>query len=362
MNIKSAIPIIKLAVENNINLMLKGPPGIGKTDAIKQVAEFLQCNFMISHPVISEPTDYKGLPALINNFAEFLPYGDLRKMIETEKLLIVLFDDVGQAANTVQAALMQICLERQISGKQISKHVRFLMATNNRKDSAGVAGLLTPLINRFTVLQIEAESRSWVEWALKNSIPLELIAFIRQHPDLIMTFKAEKDAAFASPRSITMLGKWINSKCFDYETWQGCVGETFAIPFKAFFDMYSALAGWPDKIIQNPKDSPIPDENWIKNTSTKMQTDIAKLGLKKDEADKRFAAIKNLGVPCLTFALCGALANRANDVTFNSIMEYAKRLPEEYGMSLYIDSTSRNPSLMESRASIEWQVSHQETI
>ena len=338
MNINAAFPIIKLALENKINLLLKGPPGVGKSDIIKQATESAGMELMISHPVISEPTDYKGLPALVNKMAEFLPYGDLRRMIEATKPLNVFFDDVGQAANTIQAALMQITLERRIGEFKISPHVRFLMATNNRKDGAGVVGLLTPLVNRFTVLSIESDAPAWIKWALKNDVLTELIAFMRVKPELINTFKAEKDiTAFASPRSITMLSHWIKAGCTEYQVWQGCVGEAFAVEFKAFYDMYKALVGWPEKIIANPKTAPLPDNDWLKKVK-----------------------MEKLGIPCLSYSLTCALAARVSEVNFDSIMTYAARLPEEYGQALYIDCTSKKESLIETRTAIEWMANHAE--
>ena len=134
MKLSDAIPIVEAGVKNGINIILKGSPGLGKSDSIKQVAANLGYELMISHPTISEPTDYKGLPALVNGAAEFLAYGDLRRMIEADKPLIVNFDDVGTACNAVQAALMQISLEKQIGNHKVSPFVKFIMCTNSRRD------------------------------------------------------------------------------------------------------------------------------------------------------------------------------------------------------------------------------------
>ena len=349
MTIQDAIPIIKASIEHKINLALSGPPGVGKTDIIKESVANLGYDFMISHPVIADPCDYKGLPGIVNNQAEFLPYSDLRRMLNAKRPLVVLFDDAGQAPKANQAALMQITLEKQIGEHKISNEVRFIIASNRRKDSAGVGQIISPLINRFTFLEIEADSNSWIKWALTHNVPVEIIAFVKAHPDMINTFKPGVDVDyFASPRSITMLGEWIKAGITNYSTWRGCVGEIFALPFKAFYDMFKALVGWPESIILNPDNAPLPDENWFKNA-------VAKAQLKPED-------IKRLGLPCLAYSLSCALANRANDVNFDPIMKYANRLPEEYGMSLYIDAVSRKPELLESRASIEWQCKHQDKI
>ena len=349
MNLTQAAPIIEASINHKINTALRGSPGLGKTDIIRECVNNIGYDFMISHPVLADPCDYKGLPALVGTNAEFLPFGDLRMMLNAVKPLVVLFDDLGQASKMVQGAIMQICLEKQIGMHKISDQVRFMIATNGRKDSAGVGQIISPLINRFTFLDIEADSMSWIKWALKNNVPVELIAFVKAHPEMINTFKPGVDVeSFASPRSIAMLGKWIDAGITNYSAWRGCVGETFGLPFKAFYDMFKALMGWPESIIKNPMTAPLPDENWFRDAVKKAQ-------LKPED-------INRLGLPCLAYSLSCALANRANDVTFDPIMKYASRLPEEYGMSLYIDATSRKPELLETRASIEWQVKHQNTI
>ena len=308
MKLSDAIPAVETAIRENYNLGFKGSPGIGKTDVLKACAKKLGFDLMISHPVISEPTDYKGLPALVNNVAEFLPYGDLRRMLDAKKELVVLFDDLGQVPATVQAAIMQITLERQIGEHKISPFVRFLIATNNRKDKAGVAGILTPLVNRFTLLDIEADVNDWVKWALQNAVPVELIAFLRFKPELINTFESKADVSFASPRSITMLGGWIKSNIINLDVWKGCVGEKFAIEMYAFYKVFKELAGLPDKIIMNPDSANIPSN------------------------------------PATMYALCGALTHRASDVNFGNICKYAKRIPKEFATALIVDATTKKPS------------------
>ncbi len=124
------------------------------------------------HPVVSDPTDFKGLPGIIGDKAEFLPFGDLRQMIEADKPTIVFLDDLGQAPAVVQAACMQLLLARQINGKKISGHIVFIAATNRREDRAGVTGILEPVKSRFkTILDLEVSADEWTEWAFKNNMP-----------------------------------------------------------------------------------------------------------------------------------------------------------------------------------------------
>ena len=338
MNLTQAIPVIESGIKNGINILLTGSPGLGKSDSIKEVAN--NCiweklkggddkpyDLMISHPVVSEPTDYKGLPSLVNGEAEFLAYGDLRAMLNAKRPLIVNFDDVGNSCNAVQASLMQISLERSICGHKISPFVKFVMCSNRRKDKTGVSGLISALINRYTILEIEADTNSWIKWALSHNVPIELIAFLRFKPTLINTFKAEPDIVnFASPRSITMLGEWIKANVIDLNVWRGCTGESFSVEFYAFYKTFKELAGLPDSIIQNPTKAEIPSN------------------------------------PATLYALCGALQYRSNQANFDNICTYGKRLAKEYMTALMCDCTSAKPELLETKAYIGWAVDNQKVI
>lgn len=333
MNIAQAVKVMQSSVKANFPLLVKGPPGIGKSDIALEASTLEKMPLIIRHPVIEESVDYKGLPGFENGQAKFFPFADFHEMLCAPIPTVVLFEDLGQAPSSVQASLMQVVLAREIGGKKISKEVRFLAATNSRKDNAGVSNLITPLVSRFTVIEIEADAISWVKWALKNAMPIELISFLRFKPANISTFDPAKQkdiTPFACPRSIAQLGKWINAGCLDFDVWNGAVGTVFATEFKAFYDTYKALAGLPDKVIQNPQTAPIPDR------------------------------------PDVMYALAGALAHRANDVSFPSMVAYGERLSQagfaEMETALVTDCTGRHPALLETRAYVEYATRNAENI
>ena len=151
---------LAIAMEYKLNILIKGTPGIGKTDIVHQAAEKSNNKLIISHPVVSDPVDYKGMPAIITidkeTRAEFLPFGDLQALIEAEGPTTFFMDDLGQAPPAVQAAAMQLLLARRINNHKVSDHVCFIAATNNKEDKAGVSGILEPVKSRFcSIIQLE---------------------------------------------------------------------------------------------------------------------------------------------------------------------------------------------------------------
>lgn len=330
MKIPQFIAALTVALQQGFNVLVKSAPGHAKSDIIAQTVASLGWDLLICHPVVSEPTDFKGLPGIVAGKADFLPYGNLRAMMEATKPLVVFLDDLGQAAPSVQAACMQLLLAREIDGKKLSKHVRFVAATNSRKDGAGVNGLLTPLLSRFALIaELELDAQAWRAWALANGMPVELVAFIGFKPDRLSTFTASREIEnFACPRTIANLGRWLKAGVTDLDVWKGAVGEAFAIEFAAFHRTYLKLAGWPSEVVLNPAGArlPLPSE------------------------------------PDVMFALCGALAHNATRKNFASIAQYGARLPKEFQTVLMRDTVIRHPDLTQSKEYADWQTLNSDSI
>jgi hypothetical protein len=58
------------------------------------------------------------------------------------------------------------------------------------------------------------------------------------------------------------------------------------------------------------------------------------------------------------YAMCGALAHRAGPQSVNSIVKYANRLTDEFSVLLVTDTIRREPTLIKTKAFIEWSAKH----
>jgi len=304
-------------------VLIKGAPGIGKSDIMAQVAAELNADLIIMHPVVSDPTDYKGLPGIVEGQAEFLPYGELRKLMYAEKLTICFLDDVGQAAPSVQSALMQLLLAREINGIKISDHVAFMAATNRREDRAGVAGMLEPVKSRFTggIHTLDVDTEDWIKWALNADLPIELIAFIKFRPALLHDFKPSADLVNSPcPRTVAAVGEALKLGIpahLEHEVYTGIVGEAFSAEFLAFLKIYRELPS-VDEILLDPDAVPMP---------------------------------KN---PSILFALAGGLARKASETTIDRILKFADRMPPEFQVLLVRDAVKRDRQVCNTRSYVAW--------
>ena len=254
------------AVPAKENVLIKGAPGTGKTDIGHQVSHHLESDLVLMHPVVSDPTDFKGIPWVFDHEgskkAVFLPTEDLEKLMTATKLTIAFPDDVGQAPPAVQAALMQLLLSRSINGHKISDHVAFIAATNRKADKAGVSGMLEPVKSRFsTIVELMVDVDDWVTWALANNVPTELIAFIRYRPNLLHDFKPTSDLTNSPcPRTVTNAGRLMQlglPKDVELPIFAGACGEGWASEFMAFLQISRQLIT-PDMILMNPNGCDVP--------------------------------------------------------------------------------------------------------
>ncbi len=162
-------------------IMLVGAPGVGKTDVILQSATAAGADCIISHPVVADPTDYKGIPWVEagNGKVVYFPPDELQRIMNADRLTVFFLDDLGQALPAVQAAAMQLVLSGKLNGISVSPHVVFMAATNRREDKAAVHGVITPLRSRFhSVIQVEPDEMQWITWGIEHGIRMDLISHV----------------------------------------------------------------------------------------------------------------------------------------------------------------------------------------
>jgi hypothetical protein len=163
-------------------VLVQGPPGVGKTEISKQAAKSIDFDYIPTHPVVEDATNAMGLPFpnAERTKANFLPFGKLHRILNSERPTLWNMDDLGQATAAVQAANMQWLLARECGEHKLPDHVSMVACTNRRTDRAGVQGLLEPVKSRFlSIVLLEVHIDDWTNWALDNSINAELIAYLR---------------------------------------------------------------------------------------------------------------------------------------------------------------------------------------
>lgn len=329
------IDTIQWAIENLFSYLIVGEPGIGKTDIVNQATQMANARMMVMHPVVSDPTDFKGHPyarvSVGGDFeAFFIPFGQLRLLMEATVLTVCFIDDLGQAPATVQAAVMQLLLAREINGVKISDKVVFMAATNRKGDKAGVTGILEPVKSRFTsIINLTVDADDWCQWALtRGNMPTELVSFIRWRPALLNDFKPTKDLTNSpSPRTVANVGKMQNAGLLtrfnplvQKELIKGAAGDTFSTEYSAWLDLYKSLPNI-DKIIMTGKGD--------------IPTD-----------------------PAILYAMGSVLAKRMTATNADNIFNYMETIPQENTAIIVKDATIRDESLTDTAAYLKWATNY----
>ncbi len=330
--------ILEIGIPNHHTFLIISAPGVGKTQIIKQCAYRSNFECQVFHPAISDPTDFKGMPWIYKPeessapSAEFIPFGDLRRLLESPQPTLAFLDDFGQAPSSVQAAAMQMLWGGHLNGHKFPDHITWIMASNRREDKAAVTGILEPIKSRsFSILNLMPDVEDWIYWAINAEVPVVIRAFIRNKPDLLFQFEPKADIKNSPlPRTWYYLGELVKAKYpkeVKLELYQGAVGEGAGMEFFGYEQVFMKLPN-PKKILQDPDGSEIPED------------------------------------PAVLYALTGALAHLATDNTFGAICKYGERLwndnKAEFSTVMIRDCEHIRPEVMETSEYIEWRSLHPE--
>lgn len=312
-------------------LLLAGAPGVGKSDVIAQVANENGMRFIIFVCVTADPTDVKGMPLIVDGQPEFVPFGEIRDILDSDVPTLFLFEDLGQARPATQAASMQPLLGRHINGVPVSNMVAFIGATNRVEDKSGVQGILECVKSRFTsIIPVEPDLNDSLNWWLENGMPPEMVAFMRfrgkREPHLFFAPNPSRDMVNTpNPRTITNAGK-ASLLGLDPETelevFTGCCGKIWAQEYVGWLQIYRDLPNL-DLVMKNPETAEVPTD------------------------------------PAVLYALTGALAGESVNGNFDSVIQYANRLPDEFSTLLVVDATKRRPELLKTAGFIKWADKHE---
>jgi hypothetical protein len=230
----------------NTPVMLWGPPGVGKSQIIAQIAQNHGVPLIDIRLSQMEPTDLRGVPFRKGDLVEWSVPGLLPDATRHGPNGILFLDEITSAPPTVTAAAYQLILDRRLGEYRVPAGW-VIFAAGNRHGDRGVSYVMpTPLANRFTHYEIEAHLDDWVAWAHASGIDERVIAFLRFRPDLLFDFNpAQNPVAFPSPRSWEYahraLVKFGDAPHLLLDALQACVGAAAGVEFNAFVEHMNDL-------------------------------------------------------------------------------------------------------------------------
>lgn len=242
----------KNAVNEIPSFMIWGSPGIGKSDSLKQVAENIakemnrEVVFKDIRLLLFNPVDLRGLPTFDEKreSAKWLKPEDFDLDDSDNVLNVLLFDELPNASESVQAAAYQLILNRKIGQQALPNNVIVLAAGNKTTDKTGARKMLKALANRFTHIELVADLDSWKKWALNNGVDSHIIGFLNFKPSALFDFNGNDDnVAFPTPRSWVMADGHLKYLGINdgFPFIAGSVGVGTATEFRAFYRLEKKL-------------------------------------------------------------------------------------------------------------------------
>ncbi len=244
-------------------VMLWGPPGVGKSQIIAQVAERHQAPVIDIRLSQMEPSDLRGIPFRVGDAVEWAVPSMLPDAERHGPQGILFLDEITSVPPSVSAAAYQLILDRRLGAYEVPDGWVIFAAGNRQGDRGVTYSMPAPLANRFSHYELDVNLDDWVAWAYANTIDERLIAFLRFRPELLFEFDpAHNPVAFPSPRSWEFahraLQKFGGNPDILVEALQACVGPAAGIELSAFVDNLDKL---PDiDAIVRGESVPVPKE------------------------------------------------------------------------------------------------------
>jgi hypothetical protein len=221
-------------------LFLWGPPGIGKSELVADIAQELGGHMIDLRLGQMEPTDIRGIPFYNKDSGKMdwaepvdLPTAEFASQYP---IVVLFLDEMNSAAPSVQAAAYQLILNRRVGKYFLPDNVVMVAAGNRESDKGVTYRMPTPLANRFIHQEMRVDFPSYQEWAVNNNIHKDVVGYLSFAKQDLYDFDPKSASrAFATPRSWTFVSQILEDEDGDDDTIMnliaGTVGEGLAVKF-----------------------------------------------------------------------------------------------------------------------------------
>ena len=251
------------------SVMLWGPPGVGKSQAVRQIGAEIERRTGKTVTVtdvrllLFNPIDLRGIPtANADKTLAIWLKPRIFQMDADENVVNILFlDEISAAPQSVQAAAYQITLDRVVGEHKLPENCIVLAAGNRVTDKSVAFKMPKALANRLLHIEVEGSFASWKKWAILNGVNEKIVGFLAFRPDYLMGFDAAADdLAFPTPRSWEMAGNLLDvsggSVDESFSLLCGLVGTGAAMELRTWEAVWRELPAMED--IFNGKNPPAP--------------------------------------------------------------------------------------------------------
>ncbi len=185
-----------MPIQTQRPLFLMGPPGIGKTAIMQQVAA--ECgtallSYTMTHhtrqsaiglPKIQEKT-YDGVSMEVTEYTMSEMVAQIYRTMEETGLKegILFLDEINCVSETLSPVMLSLLQNKQFGTHSIPEGWMIVTAGNPRRYNRSARALDVVTLDRVRMLEIEPELDAWVDYAQKRGISPEVLTWLQLHPD-----------------------------------------------------------------------------------------------------------------------------------------------------------------------------------
>lgn len=215
--------IMLRAIKAKRPIFIWGPPGIGKSELVADVANsgiLGNATVIDLRLALLEPTDIRGYPFrnAETNTMEWSPPADLPSNEWSKKYdtIILFLDELNSAPPSVQSAAYQLILNRRVGQYALPDNVMIVAAGNRENDRGVTYRMPAPLANRFRHVNMTVDFNDWSSWAINHNIHPDVIGYLTYAKQDLFEFDPKTSShAFATPRSWSYVSEILFTPGFD---------------------------------------------------------------------------------------------------------------------------------------------------
>jgi hypothetical protein len=283
---KGAKRAIGKAIQKRRPVFLWGPPGIGKSDIVKQIGDDMKREVIDVRLALWEPTDIKGIPYYNADQGKMVWAPPSELPTNEDSTAIIFLDELNSAPPAVQAAAYQLILNRRVGAYELPKGVDVVAAGNREGDRGVTYRMPAPLANRFVHLEAKVDFDDWQDWATTNKIHPEVVGYVGFAKQDLYDFDPKSASkSFATPRSWSFVSDLLEDDDTDTDTLTnliaGAIGDGLAVKFMAHRKIAGKLPKAGDILDGKVKDLQIKEVSAMYSLTVSLCYEL------KDRAEKK---------------------------------------------------------------------------
>ena len=321
---------------------LWGPPGVGKSEGVRQLAGELASdnNLKVSvtdvRLLLFSPVDLRGVPMADaqRQLAVWLKPEIFQMDPGADVVNILLLDELSAAPQSVQAAAYQLTLDRRIGEHRLPDNCIVIAAGNRTTDQSVAFKMPKALANRLMHFSLRSDFQSWKSWALDNGVDSRIVGYLSFDNSKLYQEPAASDLAYPTPRSWAFASTLLQA-----------LGAKLPLP-KAHRGLCACLG----------TDTAVAFETWCQVCEHLPSVDAILRG-----SCRNYPRTQDV-LYALSASLLAAVRDRRETISqaaLENVCEYVSRFPADFGAAFFRDLNAMKYSnlhlkLMKCRAMQNW--------